>query len=77
MEVDILKHGLVPKHEILSKKEAEEVLEKFNITKGQLPKILISDPVVKKIEAKVGNIIEITRHSNTSGESVIYRVVTA
>ena len=73
--MDISKHVLVPKHEVLTEEEAEEVLKKYNITKSQLPKILISDPMVKKIGAKVGDIIKITRKSPTAGESIFYRVV--
>ncbi|RLG58193.1 MAG: DNA-directed RNA polymerase subunit H [Candidatus Hydrothermarchaeota archaeon] len=73
--MDISKHVLVPKHEVLTEEEAEKVLKKYNITKSQLPKILISDPMVKKIGAKVGDIIKITRKSPTAGESIFYRVV--
>lgn len=73
--IDILKHKLVPKHEILSKEEKEEVLRKFSINKNQLPRILISDPVVKKIKAKVGDVIKITRNSQTACKSIYYRVV--
>ena len=75
MKVDISKHVLVPEHEVLTDEEAEEVLNKYNITKSQLPKILITDPMVKKIEAKVGDIIKITRKSPTAGESIFYRIV--
>ncbi len=75
LKMDISKHVLVPKHEVLTEEEAEEVLKKYNITKSQLPKILISDPMVKKIGAKVGDIIKITRKSPTAGESIFYRVV--
>ncbi len=73
---DIRDHELVPEHEILSEEEARSILEKYNISKGQLPKILSKDPVVKKIKAEVGDILKITRKSPTSGTSTIYRVVT-
>jgi DNA-directed RNA polymerase subunit H len=68
---------LVPKHEVLSEEELKALLERYNITKGQLPKILITDPVVKKIKAKVGDVVRITRESKTAGKSVVYRVVVA
>ncbi len=72
----ILNHEYVPKHEILSDKEAERVLKKYKLSsKMQLPKILSSDPVVKAIGAKKGDIIKITRKSITAGEAVYYRVV--
>lgn len=77
MRFDVLKHELVPQHEVLPEEEAKELLKKFNITKGQIPKILVSDPVAKKIEAKIGDIVKITRNSKTAGKSIFYRVVVA
>lgn len=73
--VDILKHELVPKHEIMGASEKKELLEKLGISERQLPRILDSDPVIKKIEAKPGDVIKITRKSQTSGETVYYRLV--
>ena len=72
-EVDILKHKLVPKHRILTKEEEKELLERYGITKKDLPKILDSDPVIKKIGAKIGDIVEITRKDIQ--KSKYYRVV--
>ena len=73
--VNIVEHELVPKHEVLSKEETEEVLDTFKINKEQLPKILSSDSVLEHIKAKTGDVIRITRNSPTAGESVYYRVV--
>jgi len=72
---NILNHQLVPKYEILDKKEKELVLEKFGITVKELPFILPSDPVVKIINAKPGDVLRIKRESLTAGESIYYRVV--
>lgn len=74
-EFDVLSHKLVPKHEILSEKDAEKVMGKFGITKDQLPKIMIFDAAVKRINAQVGDIIKITRESPTAGISEYYRIV--
>jgi len=71
----ILEHELVPKHRVLSPEEAEEVLRKYCATPQQLPKILASDPVVREIGAKPGDIIEIVRDSETAGKAIYYRVV--
>ncbi len=76
-KLDILKHNLVPRHEVLQDEELEILLRAYNITKGQLPKILVNDPVIKKIKAKVGDVVKITRESRTAGKSVVYRVVVA
>lgn len=75
-KVDIMKHELVPEHIILSDEEAQEVLKRYNIAKGQLPKVLADDPVIKKIEANVGDIIRVIRNSPTAGTTDVYRVVT-
>ena len=66
---------MVPKHEILSKKEHEEVLKTYGITPDKLPKILENDSVVQVIKAKKGDIIKITRRSQTAGEAIYYRLV--
>lgn len=73
--IDILNNELVPKHEILSKEEEEELLKKYNTTKKHLPKILSTDPIVKLLGAKKGDIIKITRKSQLAGEYYYYRVV--
>lgn len=75
MTVEILNHKFVPPHEILPKKETKELLEKLDIKKENLPKIFLTDPVVKKIEASKGDVIKITRPSPTAGETIYYRVV--
>jgi len=74
-EIDISRHKLVPKHNILSEKEKRELLEKYKITLNHLPRILTTDPMVKKLDAKVGDIIKIERSSTTAGKTVYYRVV--
>lgn len=68
-----IQHVLIPKHTILSKKEAEELLNKYNIDKSQLPKIKIKDPALPK-GAKIGDIIKIERKTER-GKTIYYRVV--
>lgn len=74
-EIDISKHKFVPKHVILNEKQTGELLQQYNITLNQLPRILTSDPMVEKLEAKVGDVIKITRTSPTAGTISYYRVV--
>ena len=71
----ILDHVFVPKARILSKEEVEELLKKYKITKGMLPKILETDPVVVELGAKKGDVIEFIRNSPIAGKSIYYRVV--
>jgi len=68
-------HDLVPKHVLLSPQECEAVLKRYGIDAPQLPKIHVSDPAAKEIEAKVGDIIKVVRKSPTAKESVFYRLV--
>jgi DNA-directed RNA polymerase subunit H len=66
---------LVPKHEVLTTEEANRVLEFYGVTKSELPKIKKTDPAIKKLGVKVGDIIKITRKSPTAGKALYYRVV--
>jgi DNA-directed RNA polymerase subunit H len=71
----VSKHALVPQHTKLNKTESEEVLKKYNITRVQLPKILITDPAIVHLKPNFGDIIKIERTSPTRGTSAYYRVV--
>ncbi|MEM2934864.1 MAG: DNA-directed RNA polymerase subunit H [Candidatus Thermoplasmatota archaeon] len=75
--MDILKHILVPQHEVLKEEEVEKLLKAYNISKENLPRIIVDDPVVKAIGAKEGDVIKIIRNSPTAGKSVVYRLVVA
>lgn len=70
-----LNHELSPKYEVLSEEERINLLKTYKIKPSNLPKILDSDPAVKALGAKPGDIIKITRKSDLAGESVYYRLV--
>ena len=72
----ILNHQLQPlSFRVLSEEEKKKLLEKYNITLLQLPKILDTDPIAIILNAKEFDVIEITRKSPTAGVSKYYRVV--
>lgn len=72
----LLRHRFVPKHIILSEEEKKEVIRRFaGGDPYKLPYILITDPVVKAIGAKPGDVIKIIRKSPTAGEAIYYRLV--
>ena len=75
--MDLLQHELVPKHEVLSDEEKKELFAKFRESKNELPRIFDSDPVAKKIGAKIGDVLRITRQSSTAGTAIYYRIVIA
>ncbi len=68
-------HVYVPKHEIISKQEAEEIIKKYNCKPTELPLIFVTDPAILGLGVKPGDMIKITRKSSTSGESLYYRYV--
>ena len=68
-------HILVPKHEIMIKEEAEQVLEKYHCKATDLPLIFANDPAIVGLGVKPGDMIKITRKSATAGESFYYRYV--
>ena len=72
---NVLEHDLVPDHILLTEEETDELLKKYNITRGQLPKVKSSDVVVKQVGAKPGDVLRIIRKSLTAGKAVAYRLV--
>ena len=75
MKIDIQDHKLVPKHEIMTKEEISEEFSDVDYDFKDLPKIRANDPVVEAIGAEPGNVLRITRKSETAGKFVTYRIV--
>jgi len=74
--IEIPKHVSVPKHEFATQDEVDNLLKNFYKNKLSFPKILQSDSAVIWLGARVGDIIKITRISETAGTSIAYRIVT-
>jgi DNA-directed RNA polymerase subunit H len=72
---DLFEHDLVPRHEMLTDKEKEQLLAQFKVQPYQLPQIKSTDPAVKAIGARPGDILRIIRKSPTAGEHLAYRYV--
>ena len=68
-------HVYVPKHEIITKKEGEEVLKQYHCKPTDLPLIFYNDPAILGLGVKPGDMIKITRDSTTAGKSFYYRYV--
>jgi len=74
-EIKITNHIYQPKHEILPKAEAQQILKKYNARPGQLPYVMMSDKAIEDLDVRPGDIIKISRKSPTAGQSVYYRYV--
>jgi DNA-directed RNA polymerase subunit H len=72
---NVLEHELVPKHELLSEEEKQEVLKRLGLKPEELPLLLVTDPVARAIGAKPGDIVRIIRDSPTAGRAIAYRLV--
>ncbi|TAJ44912.1 DNA-directed RNA polymerase subunit H [Methanofollis fontis] len=72
---NVLEHVMVPDHQNMSEEEIAELLKRFAITLDQLPRIYSDDPSTKAIGATIGDVIRITRKSQTAGVAESYRYV--
>ncbi|WP_406660994.1 DNA-directed RNA polymerase subunit H [Methanolobus sp. ZRKC3] len=72
---NLLDHELIPKHEIMPEDELKSLLNEYKIGKEQLPKIKVDDPIIQEIGAQVGEVVKISRNSQTAGEAFYYRLV--
>ena len=71
-QIDALQHKLVPPHILLTKRETQDLLTKYQINVYDLPQIFEKDPVAIAIGAKDGDVIRIERKSKTTVKSVNY-----
>lgn len=74
--INPLHHILVPKHEIVPESEHKELMGRLHVVaKTKFPEIKFHiDPIARCIGAVPGDIVKITRPSQSSGEAIIYRV---
>jgi len=76
---DVSKHILVPKHTKITKKEQQELFEKYKISHAELLKIHKDDPAIAHLSVEEGDVIKIERlgdiQSPVAGEYIFYRGV--
>lgn len=67
---EILKHVLIPHHEVCNEEEKKEIYERYHASIWEMPKIKINDPGIRHLKVKPGDIIKIKRE-----KGIYYRVV--
>lgn len=72
---NITQHSLVPKHEVIrDKADVDALVSQYNLkNKYQLPIILKSDPIARYYGLKPGDVVRITRVSESAGKYTAYR----
>lgn len=73
--VNVTRHELVPRHEHLRPNELKDMLKGHSLKEHMLPRILASDPLVAYFGLQRGDVLKITRKSETAGLYVTYRQV--
>ena len=67
---------LQPKYELLTNEEKSILKKNYDIyNENVIPKIKKSDIIVRFLNAKVNDILKITRYDNNYGKDIFYRIV--
>ena len=75
LQFNILKHALVPEHNVMSEDDVKGIMTRYNITdKVQFPDISRFDPVARAIGLRPGQVCHIVRPSKTAISTNYYRI---
>nr|QBK86456.1 MAG: DNA-directed RNA polymerase subunit 5 [Marseillevirus LCMAC102] len=74
---NVTKHSYVPSHLVCTPDEKKKIMKSYAVNNSQLPHIKATDPVVRHFGASRGELIQITRDSETQPgyKSITYRLV--
>ena len=76
LSINITKHSLVPRHELMSAEDVAVLLKSWRIRKDQLACLQASDPVSLYYRFRAGDVVKISRRGNGYQQpSVFYRRV--
>lgn len=66
-------HKSVPNHRVMSQTDVADLLRRELCSRSDLPVVLASDAPIVWNGGREGQVVEITRNSQTAGESIYYR----
>ncbi|KAH9649136.1 DNA-directed RNA polymerase V subunit 5A [Citrus sinensis] len=73
--VNITKHVLKPKHQVLTDQEKEKLLKKYSIEEKQLPRMLKKDAIAQYYGLERGQVVKVTYSGEITESHVTYRCV--
>ncbi|CAL1352366.1 unnamed protein product [Linum trigynum] len=73
--VNITKHVLKPRHQILTSQEKKKLLKEYNIEDKQLPRMLRSDAIARYYALEKGQVVKVTYSGDITESHVTYRCV--
>ncbi|KAK9163960.1 hypothetical protein Syun_004862 [Stephania yunnanensis] len=73
--VNVTKHVLMPKHEVLSLAEKEKLLKKYSLDDKQIPRMLETDALARYYGLEKGQVLKITSVGDVVSPHVTYRCV--
>ncbi|KAH7679304.1 DNA-directed RNA polymerase protein [Dioscorea alata] len=73
--VNITKHVLKPKHDVLIEEEKQALLKKYNVEESQLPRMLLTDAIARYYGLEKGQVVKVTYDGELTGNHVSYRCV--
>ncbi|KXG22818.2 DNA-directed RNA polymerase V subunit 5A [Sorghum bicolor] len=73
--VNITKHVLKPKHEVLTVEEKVKLQKDYNVVDSHLPLMLESDAVAHYQGFRQGTVVKVTYDNELTGNHVTYRCI--
>ncbi|KAM7258827.1 hypothetical protein ACFE04_014568 [Oxalis oulophora] len=73
--VNITKHVLKPKHQVLTEQEKQKLLQEYSIDEKQLPRLLKKDAIAKYYGLEKGQVVKVTYDDEIIESHFTYRCV--
>ncbi|KAL9232662.1 hypothetical protein vseg_007744 [Gypsophila vaccaria] len=73
--VNITKHVLKPRHRVLTPKEKEKLLKKYNLEEKQLPRMSVKDAISRYYGLEKGQVVKVMYTGEITQSHVTYRCV--